>query len=165
MTMLRFFAKGADLLAGAAAILAGISLLFITAVILIDVIGRYFGSPFYGARDLVQMAAVIVVFGGMAYADRNGGHIQVDILEQVFSPGLNRVLTAAGYMIGAVVFALIGWNMWAAAEMSALLNMSTNLLNLPRGPFEQITSILAWATALCLVERVLDRVFGAKGAK
>lgn len=163
--MPRILVKGADLLAGAAAIIAGLSLLFITAVILVDVIGRYFGAPLYGSRDLVQMAAVIVVFGGMAYADRRGGHIQVDILEAHFAPGMNRFLTTLGYVIGTVVFALIGWNMWAASEMSALLNMSTNLLNLPRGPFEQVTSVLAWITALCLAERVLESVFGEKGAR
>lgn len=125
-----------------------------------DVVGRLFGAPLYGARDVVQMAGVFVVFGGMAYAHRIGGHIAVDLFAPSFSPGFNRVLVIVGNILGAVVFALIAWQVWKAIDMARMLNQSTNLLYLPRAPFLQamvaFSAITTASFALRAVELIAD---------
>ena len=118
----------------------------------IDVVGRAFGAPLYGARDIASMAGVFVVFGGMAQAHRKGAHVAVDLLERYFPPRLNRVLTVAGHGIGAFVFALITWQLWSAVELARMLNMATNLLYLPRAPFLMAMSALA---AICTLSMAL----------
>ncbi len=110
-----------------------------------EVVTRAYGAPLYGARDIVSMAGVFVVFGGMALAHRNGAHIAVDLLERSFSTRLNHWLTAAAHLLGAVVFALISWQLWVAVPLAKMLNSATNLLYLPRAPF------LMAMMALCLI--------------
>ena len=144
----------------AAALLGGVALITLTAVIMLDVVGRLFGAPLYGARDIVQMASVFVVFGGFAYADLKGGHIKVDILAAQFPPTLNRVLLAAGYALGAVAFALIAWQLWVAAGFSAMLGAATNLLSIPRAPFQQAAAVLAGLTAVLMAWRVVTSLVG-----
>ena len=143
-----------------AAFSGGLALVSLTAVIMADVVGRFFGAPVYGSRDIVQMASVFVVFGGLAYADLKGGHIQVDILANTFPDALNRALVAAGYLLGAAAFALVAWQLWKAAGFSAMLGSATNLLRIPRAPFQQAAAILSGLTALLMVWRVVTTLAG-----
>ena len=152
--------RGVTMLVRLAALLGGIALVGLTAVIMIDVVGRLFGAPLYGSRDIVQMASVFVVFGGLAYADLKGGHIQVDILARWFPEGLNRALVAAGYAVGAVAFGLVAWQLWVAAGFSAILGAATNLLAIPRAPFQQSAAVLSALTALLMAWRVATTLAG-----
>ncbi|AZQ65878.1 TRAP transporter small permease [Silicimonas algicola] len=133
MTVLR---RAADALTRLAATIGALALLVEVGVILVDVIGRAFGHPLFGSQDLVTMTMVILVFGGMTLCDRNGGHIAVDLLEPRFSPTLNRVIDVASAILGAVIFVFIAWAVWESAKLSQMLNLSTNLLRLPKAWFQ-----------------------------
>ena len=130
-------------LVSAAALLGGVALVFLVGVICVDVVGRFFGAPLYGSRDLVQMGAVLVIFGGMAYADRKEGHIQVDILATTFPPEVNRWLLVLGYFVGAVAFALIAWQLWVSAGLSQMMGSTYNLVTLPRAWFQYAIAALS----------------------
>jgi TRAP-type C4-dicarboxylate transport system permease small subunit len=121
------------------------------SVILVDVIGRNFGQPLYGSQDLITMTMVLVVFGGMALCDRNDGHIVVDIFEPAFSPLLNRVIDIFSGLLGTVIFVLIAYTVFESAQISQMLNLSTNLLRLPTAWFQYALcglSIIGAATML-----------------
>lgn len=68
--MLRALDTVAGRVIALSAILGTLGLLTEVAVILSDVIMRYFGAPIRGAQDVVQMSMVVLVFGGMALCDR-----------------------------------------------------------------------------------------------
>ena len=134
--MLRLLQRAVDGLVTLSAVVGAVALVVVVLTVLVDVVGRYFGAPLYGAQDIVQMAALFVVFGGMAFCERRGGHIQVDLLERRLPPRVNRVLIVAGCLAGALVFALIARQMWEASKLARMLNMGTNILALPRAPFQ-----------------------------
>jgi TRAP-type C4-dicarboxylate transport system permease small subunit len=144
-----------DRLIGLSALLGAAALAVALAAVMIDVVGRYFGHPLYGARDVVQMAGIFVVFGGMAWCHQRGGHVSVDLFASSFPPGLNRALTVVGDLAGAVVFALIAWQVWKAATLAVLLKMSTNLLYLPRAPFLYAIMAFSIVTALSMLRSAL----------
>ena len=101
---MRTLRKVADGLIGLSASISALALILVMGVIVVDVIGRGFGSPLYGSHDITTMVMVVIVFGAMALCDRDGGHIAVDLFERRFPPAMNRVidiLVAAG---GAVIF-------------------------------------------------------------
>lgn len=150
----------ADRLVGLSAFLGAVALTAITVTVIVDVVGRLFHAPLYGARDIVQMAAVFVVFGGMAYCERTGGHITVDILEPVFSARVNRALVILGSLVGAVVFALIAWQVWEASKLSLLLKMSTNILFLPRAPFQYAMAAMSALASLYLLLKAIVSLSG-----
>lgn len=136
-----------SVIAGAAGLLVALG---VTAT---DVVGRAFGTPLYGARDIVSMAGVFVVFGGMAQAHRMGSHVAVDLLERHFPARLNRVLDVFAHWAGALVFGLIAWQLYRGIALARMLSSSTNLLYLPRAPFLMAMCALAAVCALSMALR------------
>jgi TRAP-type C4-dicarboxylate transport system permease small subunit len=146
----------ADALIALAAAIGALGLLVVGAAILVDVIGRAFGHPLYGSQDLMTMGMVIVVFGGMALCDRSGGHVSVDLLEQRFSPALNRGIDIASAALGAVIFAMLAWAVLDSARISVMLNLSTNLLQLPKAWFQYALAALSVLTAAGMALRAAE---------
>ncbi|WP_425051545.1 TRAP transporter small permease [Psychromarinibacter sp. S121] len=157
--------KLADGLIGLSAILGTLGLLAELVVILIDVIGRAFGAPLYGSQDVTTMAMVILVFGAMALCDRNGGHISVDLLEHRFPNWLNRVFDVAAALIGAVIFAGLAWAVLESAKLSVMLNLSTNLIKLPKAWFQYALSAFAVITALGMLLRAVELTFTGRDVR
>ena len=153
-----FARRAADGLIGLSATIGALGLFVETIVILIDVIGRAFGSPLFGSQDVITMTMVIVVFGGMALCDRVGGHIGVDIFERRYPAAMNRAIDVASALLGAVIFAGIAWAVWDSSKISQMLNLSTNLLELPKAWFQWALSGFSVLTALGLALRAVELV-------
>jgi TRAP-type C4-dicarboxylate transport system permease small subunit len=146
----------ADRLIGLSASLGAAGLLFEVAIILVDVIGRALGKPLYGSQDLIMMTMVILVFGAMALCDRNGGHIAVDLLERYYPAAMNRMIDILSAALGAVIFVALAWAVWDSARLSVLLNLSTNLLNLPKAWFQWVLIAFCLLTALGMGLRAVE---------
>ncbi|MCI0509684.1 TRAP-type C4-dicarboxylate transport system permease small subunit [Chromohalobacter marismortui] len=132
-----------------------LALIFAVLVTVVDVTGRFFGAPLTGGQDLSQMTMVIIVFGGMALCDQQGGNIAVDIFENKFPARMNYWLDIAGWVLGCAIFTAIGYTMLGAAEMSKLLNLSTNIIGIPKAPFQYIVAFFAFLTALSILTRIV----------
>ncbi|NNF23325.1 MAG: TRAP transporter small permease [Rhodobacteraceae bacterium] len=146
----------ADRLIGLSATIGAIGLFIEVSVILVDVIGRAFGRPLYGSQDLVTMTMVLVVFGGMALCDRTGGHIAVDIFERRFPDALNRLIDIGSALLGAVIFVFIAYAIWDSSKISVMLNLNTNLLNLPKAWFQWALAGFSLVTAMGLLLRAAE---------
>ena len=146
----------ADRLIGLSATIGALGLLVEVAVILTDVIGRAFGYPLYGSQDMITMAMVILVFGGMAMCDRDGGHIAVDIFEPRYPSWLNRFIDIFAAALGAIIFVFIAWAILESAKLSVMLNLSTNLLRLPKAWFQRGLAGLSIVTALGMLLRAVE---------
>lgn len=154
--MLTTLRKAADGLIGLSAAIGSLALLFVMGVIVVDVIGRAFGSPLYGGHDLTTMTMIIIVFGAMALCDRKGGHIAVDLFERKFPPAMNRAIDFLVAVFGIVIFVALAWATYDSAQISQMLNLSTNLLNLPKAWFQWALSIFCLVTAFGLLLRALE---------
>ena len=148
--------KAADGLISLSAVFGSLGLIVEVLVILVDVIGRAFGHPLYGSQDLVTMTMVILVFGGMALCDRKGGHIAVDLFERYFPHAFNRLMDILGALLGAAIFLTLAWAVHDSAKISVMLNLSTNLLRLPKVWFQDALSILSVLTALGMLLRAVE---------
>ena len=102
------------------------------------------------------MAMVILVFGAMALCDRNGGHLSVDLLEPRFPRRLNRFIDIMAALLGAVIFLGLAWAVNESAKLSVMLNLSTNLLELPKAWFQYALSVFAVITGLGMVLRAVE---------
>lgn len=140
--------------------IGSLGLVTVAGVILADVIGRFFGAPIAGARDVSEMAMVIVVFGGMALCDRAGGHIAMDLFERYYPPAMNRWIDAFAAALGAAIFLAIAWMVWESSKISQMLNLSTNLLNLPKAWFQWALAGFSVITALGMALRAAELALG-----
>lgn len=146
----------ADRLIGLSAAIGSLALIVVVIVILIDVIGRAFGKPLYGGQDMTTMAAVIVVLAPMALCDRFGGHISVDLFERYFPNVMNRAIDIFVAILGAIIFATLAWATWESAKLSLLLNLSTNLLYIPKAWFQWAAIGFVSLASLGLALRALE---------
>ena len=162
MTSLR---RAADLLIEAAAAIGALALLVEVAVILVDVVGRALGAPLFGSQDITTMAMVVLVFGPMALCDRLGGHVAVDLLEQRFPPALNRAIDIAVALLGAAIFLALAWAVWDSAVLSAMLNLSTNLLRLPKAWFQYALIAFSLIAALGLALRAAELAISGRDVR
>ncbi|MBF9029680.1 TRAP transporter small permease subunit [Rhodobacterales bacterium HKCCE3408] len=153
MTLLRTIA---DRLIGLSALCGALALAVLVGLIFTDVIARAFGNPLYGSQDITTMGMVIVVFGGMALCDRRGGHISVDLLESRYPAAMNRAIDIGAALLGAAIFVTLAWAVWESAKISQMLNLSTNLLRIPKAYFQWALSALAILTALGMALRALE---------
>lgn len=150
----------ADRLINLSAIVGAAGLLVEVAVILVDVIGRTFGRPLFGSQDVTTMTMVIVVFGGMAICDRKGGHIAIDVFERFFSATFNRLIDSASALLGSAIFLTMAWAVNESAQISVMLNLSTNLLVLPKAWFQWVLCAFALLTAFGMLLRAIELAAG-----
>ena len=160
--MLAHLRNWADRLIGLSANIGALGLLLEVVIIMIDVVGRAFGNPLFGSQDMITMAMVILVFGGMAMCDRQGGHIAVDLLEPRFPAAMNRFIDIVSALLGAVIFVFIAWAIVESAKLSVMLNLSTNLLRLPKAWFQWALAGFAILTALGMALRALELILSKR---
>lgn len=154
--MLAFIRKLADRLIALSAAIGALGLIFVMLVILVDVVGRAFGSPMYGSQDVITMSTTVVVFGAMVLCDRQGGHISVDLFERSYPDWMNRVIDIVSALLGAIIFVMIAYAVNESAKLSTMLNLSTNLLRLPKVWFQNGVSVFALLTALGMLLRAVE---------
>lgn len=152
----------ADRLADLSVAIGGAALVAAGAIIVIDVVGRVFGAPLRGAQDLSQMALVLIVFGGMAFCDRTGGHVSVDLFETSFSARANLWFAAFANALGALIFVLIAVEIWESSKISRMLHLATNILKLPKAPFQYAVAAFCVITALGMLVRMADGIGRAR---
>lgn len=163
--MLTGLRQAADGLIGLSAAIGTLGLLTEVMIILVDVIGRALGSPLYGSQDLITMTMVILVFGAMALCDRKGGHIAVDLFERFYPPMLNRLIDIIAALAGAVIFAGIAYAVYDSAKISVMLNLSTNLLRLPKVWFQYGLSSFALLTAAGMLLRAIELTLSGRDVR
>ncbi len=146
----------ADRVIGLSAAIGSTALIVVVLVVIVDVVGRAFGAPLYGGHDITTMGMTVVVFAPMALCDRLGGHIAVDLFERYFPFWLNRLINIVVAISGAVIFAALAWATWDSAQLSVMLNLSTNLLYLPKAWFQWAMVFFALVASLGLALRALE---------
>ena len=154
--MLAIIRKLADGIISLSAALGALGLIFEVIIILADVIGRALGSPLYGSQDIVTMTMVILLFGAMALCDRQGGHIAVDLFERSYPAVLNRFIDVFSALLGTVIFVGIAYAVNESAKISTMLNLSTNLLLIPKAWFQNGLSVFALITAAGMALRAVE---------
>lgn len=101
------------LIDGVAAVALALGAIAIAALALIgavDVIGTSaFHKPLPSALEFSQIALVIVVFLGLAQAQRRNAHITVDIFSQNFQGGLWKLSQTAALIAALCFFGAIAW--------------------------------------------------------
>ena len=97
-----------------------------------------------------------LVFGGMAMCDRDGGHIAVDIFEPRYPSWLNSLIDIFAAVLGSIIFVFIAWAILESAKLSVMLNLSTNLLRLPKAWFQWGLAGLSIVTAAGMLLRAVE---------
>jgi len=103
--MLRFV----RLLTNGMMIIAGVILVFMAGLTLLDVIMRYFGKPIVGTYELVSFLGLAAVAFSLPRASLMGAHVYVDLLVDKLSQGSRKVFQIFTRLLVFVLFLIASW--------------------------------------------------------
>lgn len=129
------------------------SILALMLLAVAQILGRtLFNSPIPGFIDLTEQAMAVFAFAGIAYCQRVGGHIRMEIVLSHFKGRAQWIAELVGVvMIWLVVTALI-YGSWFHFERSFQIGDSTIDVGLPTWPSKLLVPValsLLWLR-LCL---------------
>ncbi|MCT8973488.1 TRAP transporter small permease [Microbaculum marinisediminis] len=135
---------------------AGIVVLAIMGVTVVDVIGRYvLNRPLAGSFEITQLLLVLVIFAGLPAVCAAGSHIRVDVLLHMMSKGVRRFVerASAAMIVATLVYlAILTWE--KAGEVVAIGDV-TPFLHIPIGPFAYFISASCGLAAIAFTARML----------
>lgn len=146
-------------------VLAVISAGFIMVIMLImvaDVMQRYFtGSSLAGALEYSEVLMVGVIYLGLAFAQRKGDHIGVDIFINRMPTRAAQLLEATGLIIVALALLWMAWETALVAQASvATGEYRFGLAQVPVWPARIVIPLGIVVLLLELVFDIIDLVKG-----
>jgi TRAP-type C4-dicarboxylate transport system permease small subunit len=97
-----------------ASTLAGLAVLAVVMLITADVLMRFFfNQPQLFVDEVASFLEVLIIFGGLAYTFRTGGHVRVDLVTGRLPGAARAWLRLLGLLIG---LAFLGAVIWTTAQ-------------------------------------------------
>lgn len=140
------------------ALISGLAVFSLMLLAVVSVGGRnFFGQPLPGYVDWIEQIMPLIAFMGIAYTQRDGGHIRMDMLIGQLK---NRALWLAEFVTTAAILLLVAlliWGSWAHFQRSFDWNApmwsrdSTIDIALPIWPAKLLAPVAFSVLALRLV--------------
>ena len=107
------FIDGIDAVTRFAGFLSSLTLLFMTLIVVYEVVMRSaFNMPTVWVAEISVYAFVALVFLGFGVGQREGAHIQVEMLIDNVSPPRRQLLELIGVWLGLIFAGVTGWEMY-----------------------------------------------------
>ncbi|MCB2127222.1 MAG: TRAP transporter small permease [Rhodobacteraceae bacterium] len=150
------FARTLEHLAFGAVLLGGLGLMVSMVLGVGDVIGTLLGSPLAGALEITESTMVLIVFGGLAYAQIRRRHLRVELVYLLAGSWLRSVMDIVATLAALVFFGLLSWQGWREAMFSLTISeATTGIVRLPLFPAR---FALVFGAGLMVAQLVLDLI-------
>jgi TRAP-type C4-dicarboxylate transport system permease small subunit len=141
--------------------LAGVGLLAILAMTIVDIIGRSaFKTPLPGTVEVTSMLLVFVVFLAVAHSEDMGDHITIDLIYERVGKGAKRFLDVFSDLLTIAVMSLMAFQLYHFGFRNLDSGAETPVLDWPVWPFVFVASFGAGLYALSTVLRLILRLRG-----
>jgi len=134
------------------------SVVFIGVVTLIDVVGRYFNYPLYGAFEMIQLAMIFLIFTALPAVTMGREHVTVDLVQSNLPNSLKRITMMLVGLIGAIVCGFYALQIWNRAQYLLNTAETTQNLALPVYPFAMFIAVMWVATAICFIVLAIEEI-------
>jgi TRAP-type mannitol/chloroaromatic compound transport system permease small subunit len=116
---------------------AGILVLFIVLFSVINIVGRgAFNRPFNAYFDLMGQSVPLIAFFGLAFCQRVGGHIRMDLFIGQIKGRLLWVIEAILTLLMMLTIAALSWGAWSHTVRAWTKGDSTEDINMPLWPIK-----------------------------
>ena len=139
-------------------VIASLALFFMMLSMFADAMGRKFIGAVPGAFETCSALLVVVMFLSLAFAQRNGRHIAIDVVTRFLPQKWQNILTGIGAVLGAVIFALLTWHSWAEALHCTRVNeVWSGIIDYPVWPFRWVVPVGSAALMLQFLLTAFDK--------
>ncbi|MBM9603608.1 TRAP transporter small permease [Desulfopila inferna] len=123
------FGKLFDKLSDKLMFLGSLLLLAMVALTCLDVFGRLFGYPVFGAYELMSFMAALVAAAALSDTHAKRRHIGVEIITEKLSKKTRLYLDLVIDVVSFVIFCIVTWRMFIlATNVRASGELSMNLM-------------------------------------
>lgn len=143
-------------LAWATVLIGGVGLMTSMGLGVADVVGTYLGHPVPGAYEVTESTMVLVVFGGLTYAQIKRKHIRVELIHQMMGNRGQSLMDILADIAALVFFGLLVWQGWNEALYSLQISEATS--GLIRFPLYPARFVLVFGASLFMVQMMLDLI-------
>lgn len=138
----------------------GLVLVGLMFLVIYEITMRYFfGRPFRGGYELTELAMSVIVACGLPYAAITRGHVSVDVLARWLDRPAMRWLVVLVHLAGAALLAFVAYRAWLYAAGSLRWGDLTNMMRVPKHPFQFATAVSCGLFALVLLLQGLRVMF------
>jgi TRAP-type C4-dicarboxylate transport system permease small subunit len=142
------------------------SVIFIGSATLIDVTGRYFNRPLYGAYEMIQIAMIFLIFTALPSATLKREHITIDLVLGSMPDSVRRILVVLASAVGLGACLFYAVQLWARGTYLERTGEVTSNLLLPLSPFVFLVAVLWCFTAVCFGVLIYDdarKIYARRG--
>ena len=130
----------------------GAVLLGMVGLVVYEVVMRYvFRMPIFGGFEITELSMVLIVSFGMPYCAITGGHVSVDVFGGFLDRPPLRWLNVLVHLAGASLLAVVAWRATLYALGSYRWGDLSNMMQIPKYPFQLAIAGSAALFALVLV--------------
>jgi TRAP-type C4-dicarboxylate transport system permease small subunit len=137
-------------------VVGGVVLTFMMLLTVVDVILRYIGKPITGTYELVYLGGAVVIGFAMPRTSWDGGNVSVDFVLIALPRNLQTVTTVLTRFLGAVFFALLGWNLFRLAATLFEKQEVSLTLHAPIFPVVYALGVCAFIECLVLLSLLVS---------
>ena len=140
---------------------AGLTLLALLALTVIDIAGRYFfNEPLPGTVEVTAAVLVVIVFLGLAHSEDLGEHISVELLYVRVGPRMKKVMNQGARLFSVVVLALLTRQLIEFAFRQRDSGAETPVLQWPLWIFIVIAAFGSALYALAVLNKIVLTALG-----
>ena len=138
-------------------LIAAAAIFFLMFVGVFQVVGRTaFNTAIYGYIDYMEQASALFAFLGIAYAQRTGAHIRMDLLLRGFSRRFMWSMELFAVLVALIVITILVDTTWENFQRAWQLGDSTIDIKLPIWPTKLLVPIVLAVLWVRLVLQAFD---------
>lgn len=128
--------------------IAGVALVGIMFLTVADVFLRLFKMPIVGTYEIVSLLGAVVIGFAIPQTTLERGHVLMDFLTGRLHGGVQRVLHLFTRLVAAMIFLIIGWNLFVLGNDLLKAGQVSLTLKMPEYP-------VAFGIAFCCLLQCL----------
>lgn len=92
-------------------VLAGVFIMLMMLVVVINAVVRFFYIPFTGTTEIVGWLAAVAITFSLGYTHDKRGYVVIDLLTERFPSSIQKLLEIIILITCTIFFALVSWRM------------------------------------------------------
>lgn len=149
--------KANEKINGFLAVVAGVCMVALMCVMVLNMVMRYFYDPLLGTYDYVTWFGIFTISYALGFTQLHKDHIRIDFVVKFFPDRVEKAILAVMAWASAIFFGFLSWWLFVAAQGLMASSSGSRTLGWPEYPFAFAVVLGCLAMTLALLVDALNR--------